>query len=180
MITNANMQPLTLQERQFAEDNHDFVYKFLRIYHLKRDEYYDIIIFGFLRAIKKYFSRPELRQYEFNTIAEYAMRADLYYHYRKRDWRRRIAPCVSLEEPVNDTDRLIDTIQVADTTFELAVYNSLMGKISSLLSPEQLSIFTMRAEGYTMNEIAGQHRISLRTLYNRLLVIKEIVYSSLV
>ena len=45
--------PLNDTQRIFAEKNHNLVYKFLHEKNLPASEYYDIIIFGYLRAVQR-------------------------------------------------------------------------------------------------------------------------------
>lgn len=40
--------PLTKEQQAFATDHHGLVYKFLNENHLPEDEFYDVIIFGYL------------------------------------------------------------------------------------------------------------------------------------
>ena len=42
--------PLNDTQRIFADKNHNLVYKFLHEKNLPASEYYDIVIFGYLRA----------------------------------------------------------------------------------------------------------------------------------
>ena len=43
--------PLTDEQRDYATEHHALVYKFLKDNHLPMDEFYDVIIFGYLRAV---------------------------------------------------------------------------------------------------------------------------------
>ena len=61
--------PLTPEQCLFASEHHSLVYKFLNENHLPIDEFYDVVIFGYLRAVSRYFNEPELQQYSFTTIA---------------------------------------------------------------------------------------------------------------
>ena len=61
--------PLTKEQQDFAAEHHGLVYKFLNDNHLPEDEFYDVVIFGYLKAVQDYFSREMLRQYSFSTIA---------------------------------------------------------------------------------------------------------------
>ena len=62
--------PMNLDESAFAEKYHHLIYAFLSKHKLPVDEFYDIAVFGYLRAVRKYLARPELReQYKFSTIA---------------------------------------------------------------------------------------------------------------
>ena len=169
-----NYQPLTLEQQKFAEDNHDLIYKFLRAKRLS-DDYYSIIILGYIRAVLKYFDRPELRQYSFNTIASAAMRSDLINHYRKQGRQKRYAVVVSLDAPVSYNERLIDIIP--DTAADDVIYNSLMNKIAEILPAEQFDIIRMKAEGYRDREIARHYGIPVYSVQNTLSSVKNTVYA---
>ena len=63
-------QSLTEQESAFAAEHHSLIYRFLSKKGLSEDEYYDIVVFGYLNGVRKYFRRAELRQqYSFTTLA---------------------------------------------------------------------------------------------------------------
>ena len=49
--------PLTKEQQDFAAEHHGLVYKFLNDNHLPEDEFYDVVIFGYLKAVQDYFSR---------------------------------------------------------------------------------------------------------------------------
>ena len=168
--------PLTPEQKQFAEDNHNIVYLFLRYKRLSLD-YYDIIIFGYLRAVRKYFERPELRQYQFRTIANYAMKTDLYNHYRKQSRQKRKAYVISLDTAVSGDERLtlMDVISVDDTDSA-----SLLEEISEMISKEQFNIVRMKAEGYNDREIAKQYDVPVHSIKEILSSIRERLYPSLV
>ena len=48
--------PLTPEQCLFASEHHSLVYKFLNENHLPIDEFYDVVIFGYLRAVSRYFN----------------------------------------------------------------------------------------------------------------------------
>ncbi len=60
--------PLTSEESAFAEKHHDVLLRYLHFHKLPVDEFYDIAVFGYLRAVRKYLARPELRQYKFSPL----------------------------------------------------------------------------------------------------------------
>lgn len=72
--------PLTTEESIFAAQNHDLVYKFLRENGLSTDEFYDVVIFGFLRSVQRFFREKKLQHYQFATIAWNCMKVDLINH----------------------------------------------------------------------------------------------------
>lgn len=45
--------PLTDEEQKFATDNHYLVFKYLRLRKLPPDEWYDVVIFRYLRSVKR-------------------------------------------------------------------------------------------------------------------------------
>ena len=69
--------PLNDTQRIFADKNHNLVYKFLHEKNLPASEYYDIVIFGYLRAVQRYLTDPNLAGYSFATVAWRAMEAKL-------------------------------------------------------------------------------------------------------
>ncbi len=97
------LTPLCSEEKIMAEENHDLVLHFLRKHGLSMNEYYDVVIFRYLLAVKKWFCRPELNRYKFSTIAWYAMSSALC-HEREKQGRRISA--VSLDEPIPGCDNL--------------------------------------------------------------------------
>ena len=46
-----NMRILTEEQKIFAEQNHMLVERFLWKNHLERAEFYDVVIFGYLKAV---------------------------------------------------------------------------------------------------------------------------------
>ena len=48
--------PLTKEQQTFATAHHNLVYKFLNENRLPEDEFYDVVIFGYLKAVRDYFS----------------------------------------------------------------------------------------------------------------------------
>lgn len=69
-INLKNMEPLTAEEKAFSADleNYDQLFKYMSINKLDQEEWYDILILHYLRAVKKYLNIPKLQQYEFRTV----------------------------------------------------------------------------------------------------------------
>ena len=106
--------PLTLEEQQFAIDNHYLISKYLNIRKLPFDDWYDIVIFRYLRSVKRWFAIPELHEHSFEIIAFYAMRSAIGGELAKQG--RRIQT-VSIDETIPGTDGM----KYADTV----TYNNL-------------------------------------------------------
>lgn len=69
-ISLKNMEPLTAEERAFSSalENYDQFFKYMKINKLDQEEWYDILILHYLRAVKKYLNIPHLQQYEFGAV----------------------------------------------------------------------------------------------------------------
>ena len=148
-------QPLNAQEAAFAAEHHAIVYKFLNKRRLPEDEFYDIAVFGYLRAVRKYLARPELRQYQFSTIAFRAMSCDV--HHSKEYWTRskRFAEVEQYQEDIH-TSELCDSVSGECELTES--YQELVRQ----LAPMQHRIARLRCDGYQDKEIACMCGLELR------------------
>ena len=101
--------PLTEEEQVFAADNYYLVRKYLKIRKLPYDEWHDVVIFRFLRSVKRWFAIPELHQHSFEIVTFYAMRTAIG-HEQERQAQE--IPVISLDEPIPGTEGLTygDTI----------------------------------------------------------------------
>ena len=68
------------------------VYAFLRHKRLPVDEYYDIVIFGYLSAVQDFDENPELSRYSFTTIAWRRMNSCLCDHYTYENRKNAVQP----------------------------------------------------------------------------------------
>jgi len=94
----ANNTPLTPEQSDFAAEHHNYVYSFLTKRHLPVDEFYDIAIFGYLRAVRNYCVREDLRKYKFSTIAYSSMRSSVGDHFRAQRAQMRTAEIIPFDE----------------------------------------------------------------------------------
>lgn len=119
------------------------------------DEFYDIAIFGYLRAVRKYLARPELReQYKFSTIAYRAMSCDV--HHSREYWlcAKRNRTVLQLDEERDAHDRRDMVSEAVDNVIDFEA-------VVRRITPAQRRIATLRANGYHDREIAamcGIHR----------------------
>lgn len=69
-INLKNMEPLTAEEKAFSADleNYNQFFKYMQINKLDQEEWYDILVLHYLRAVKKYLNIPHLQQYEFGAV----------------------------------------------------------------------------------------------------------------
>lgn len=107
-------RPLTPKEAQFATDNINIVWRYLDSQGLNRAEWFDVVIFRYLLAVKRWFALPDLQQFKFVTVAYKAMRSAVG---NEREKRAREPQTVSLYDVIPGTDDLlyIDTIPAPGT-----------------------------------------------------------------
>lgn len=96
------MMDFRLNERQqrFAEENHKILEDFLKYRGLPQEEFYDVVVFRFLRAVKQYDEREDLRQYQFKTIADNHMRSALGHYFEKQKHQKENMRLISLDNPM--------------------------------------------------------------------------------
>ena len=139
-MLNYNL-PLTEAESEFAAEHHSVIYGYLRKAGLPEDDFYDVVVFGYLRAVRKYLARPELRKYSFSTIAYRAMSCDV--HHSKEYWMRKKRR--ALVEPLDEELHTRDLLDPVSAAYENVLsFQELSGK----LTQKQRQIAALRAQGY--------------------------------
>lgn len=103
----------------------------------------------YLRAVRKYLARPELRAYQFSTIAFRAMSCDV--HHSREYWLRG-KRCGRIVQTLNDdqnADDLRDSVaESVDNVIQFEEY-------TSTLTPLQQRIAELRDIGYSDREISA-------------------------
>ena len=94
--------PMTPAQQLFAEEHHNLVYAFLNEKKLPEDEYYDVVVFGYLQAVMDYTTQGESSRFSFATIAWRKMESRLADHFRHQASTKRAAPTVSLNAVMDD------------------------------------------------------------------------------
>ena len=164
-----DLRQFTKEEQQFAEENHDLVYAFLNEKKLSEDEYYDVVVFGYLRAVQEFCGTSKLRKYKFSTLAWKRMQHTLMDYYKYVSSPKRNAQVISLDEPIDSEDGLCiaDTISYDDIMSELKE-ELLMHELAKKLSPREMRIVKMKVRGDKMHTIAKAERLTFQEI-NRLL-----------
>lgn len=102
MCERVMLTPLTPEERTFAEENHSALEWCMRIQRLDSD-LYDVAVFGYLQAVKKWFARPDLRKWSFRTVCKQSVRSYVGAERKKQD---RQIQTVSLDDVIPGTNDL--------------------------------------------------------------------------
>lgn len=108
MCERVMLTPLTPEERAFAEENHSALERCMKFQGIDND-LYGVAAIGYLQAVKKWFARPDLRCWSFQTIVKQSVRSYVCAERKKQDRQIRT---VSLDDAIPGTDDLTygDTI----------------------------------------------------------------------
>ncbi len=141
------LRPMTQEERDFAEQRHDLVIDFLRYKHLPMDDFYDVVIFGYLSAVQQYFRNPpvgvEFKAMAFRAMKDSILREDEYHARAKRS-----GVTVSLEDARNT---LADSRQDTEQRVES---KALLQQVVSMATPRETRIINLLIDGFALHEAA--------------------------
>ena len=164
----SRLHELTHLQRQFAEEHQETVLRFLSRMRLPVEDYYDIVIFGYLQAVQEYDENPALSRFQFDTIAWTKMNDCLGKHYAYENRPKRKAPTVStyaytkegltLDEILPDRRKDLQA-QTADRLFAMEV-------LSCLTETERQMVY-LKADGLTCQEIAEIFSTTVRGIDGR-------------
>ena len=147
------MHTMTPRQRETATKAHNMIYSYLRLRKLPIDDYYDVVVFGFMEAVQQYDENKELaKKYSLTTIAYRKMddRLAAYRIYENR--KKRTADVRSLEAPLAGAENMC----IADTV------------PSTAEGPAQRDAARARAAGYTAQEAAERLGTTPSAIYNRI------------
>lgn len=179
-MDNYKLEPLTDLERKFATENHNLVYDFLHRHGYSLEIYYDIVIFGFLKAVQIYNRREDLRnKYAFPFISQQYMRSEIGNHCRTEDAKKRkpLGTVISLDAEYAKTENLYNCIGVADgksPESEIVAMEQVTELLNSL-SGTQRKIVKLKVDGYNSKEIYSALEIKPSTYYVKVNRIKKVL-----
>lgn len=143
------ISPLTAEEKKFAESHHQLVFSFLHQRRLNADEYYDVVIFRYLRSVKRYLTIESLQKYAFSTIAFSAMRSAVG-NYQSSLRRKQT---ISLDEPLSNEAKMTGLDLIPDTTVDIG--RSVEDKTAIVSLQQNKRYLTVLAiQGYSCKEIS--------------------------
>lgn len=141
--------PMTNEEQTFAEQKHHLVVDFLRRKRLAPNDYYDVVIFGYLSAVQQYFRNPPVGV-EFKAIAFRAMKDAVL---RESEYNVRAKRCsytVGLDTATPDPR------QDTELQFER---KALLEQAVSVATPKEARIIQLLMDGFALHEAA--HRLKI-------------------
>ena len=177
MENHHKLQPLSDFEKRQAEINHNLVFSFLHRHGYNMENAYDVVIFGYLKAIQVYNRREDLRKnYQLAFICEQYMRAEMENYRRMENSQKRkpMEKIISLDADYAETENFYNCIGGKSAEDEL-LEAELMENILENLSNVQRKITEMRVKGYGNKEIYLILKIKPSTYYRELHRIKAVL-----
>lgn len=161
-----NLRPLTLEEQNFAVENHNLVYAFLHEKDLPEDTFYDVVIFGYMRAVQEYVFDLQVRVYAFSTIAWKRMENSVSNYCRYLASPVRSATMVSFFSPIAaDADLTWEDILYRKDESALAFETRiLMENLEKKLPKKEMKIIRMKVAGCKMHEIAKREHLTFQEI----------------
>lgn len=179
-MDNYRLEPLTDSERKFATENHNLIYGFLHRYGYDLENYYDVAVFGYLKAVQIYNRREDLRnKYAFPFISQQYMRSEIGNHLRIENAKKRkpTETVASLDAEYSETDNLYNCIGDMGGNFpESAIlYSERLTEFLNSLSDTQRKIAQMKLDGYSNKEIYLLLEIRRSTYYVEMQRIRKVL-----
>lgn len=144
----------------FITENHGMIYRYLKKKNLPVSEFYDVVVFGFIRAVNKYMERDDLKKYSFWSIARRAMDTDLFNHYRAQKTQKRTATVLSLDAQEDGGMTLHEMIADEADAYNNAVKSIELKETMQLFEKREQEILTLLMQGFKEHEISKQIGIS--------------------
>lgn len=157
---NAQEKRLTEAQSEFAERHHHIVLDFLHRRKLPVSEFYDVVVFRYLRTVQLYCTSPRLRKYKFEAIASKAMDWAVK-DYWKNAYRKAL-PMLSLDSVYSEGLPECELPDKAGSDLCDSVCDALsVDALLSALDSTQHTILSLRLDGYKDTEIAKRLNITL-------------------
>lgn len=174
----SKMDPLTAEEQKMAEQYYYMVDKFLHCERLDPDEYYDVVIFGYLQAIQRECRNP--RPPENKNICgliQICMKRAVLLEWRRQRWYKRKCDREHLSldcVPADSDDSEFSLYSVIGDNWQNTAVQveaqDLADRILAVATPREREAIDLACLGYETREIAQIMKVSVNTaskfLYN--------------
>ncbi len=164
------MHPMNDTQRRFAEKNLSLVDDFLREMKLPRNQYYDIVIFGYLRAVQDYCESPALQLYSFSTIARKRMNREVSDYNKYLAAKKNAYHTVGLQDLVSENSDLCWEDVLTDHTdiWDQLKTELILHELAQNLPRREMRIIGMKLRGDKMHDIAKSEHLTFQQI-NQLL-----------
>lgn len=167
------MPPLTAEEQKMAEDYYYLVDEFLHRKRLDSNEYFDVVIFGYLQAIQRECRNPNPPEKKnFHGLVEVCMKRAVFQEWRYKGCEMREADrlALSLDGIPAGTDNEDFSMYeiVADVRQNTAIQveaSDLIDRVLAVATPRERETIDLACLGYEPYEIAEMLGITQNTTY---------------
>ena len=157
--------PLTKEQQEFAAEHHGLDYKLLNENNQPEDEFYDVVIFPYLKAVRDYCDNASAQEYSFSTIAIRQMRFRLYDYFRSQERRKRNAEILSIHIGLYpDGVPLEELLPAQDDLMQEFEMKQLLHDLAGRVSRQQMNIVRMKGCGYGIREIASHEKLPMKRI----------------
>lgn len=148
---------LTKAEQDFAAEHHDLVMVHLAVNHLRFEDWYDVLVFGYLNAVRTWFHKPQVRKWAFATIAKVEMRSAMIRQLRFENRAKRRGVVISLDAPQEaEAATLYGLIAGGEDMEEQVAFHMFLESLISGLSTNGKAVLQLKLEGYTLSGISQE------------------------
>lgn len=176
---NNKLEPLSLKEKKLATVNHSLVYSFLHRHHYAIEDFYNVVIFAYLRSVQVYNRRKDIQEkYLLAFIAEQYMRAEMANYFRKESSMKRkpTESVLSLDAEYAETETLYNLCG-GKSAEEEVLESEEIAELLEQFSSQQKDILKLKLEGYNNKEIYLLLGMPSSTFYLELKRIKKVLVS---
>ena len=170
----ARLEPLSAQERDFAAEHHNIVYKFLYVNKFSIDDFYDIAALGYLQGVRAYLSREKSKtNIPFTVMAWGYMRAAVQQYFNKQDAAKRIPPELILSLDIMDEDKVFfDNIYEDQYMENVAIEKQVLETVVKAFTQMQQAMIWCKLDGMNNREMCKELGILDGKLYREMNKIK--------
>lgn len=150
-------EPLTKEQQELVEINHNLIYKFAKKRNVIIDDYYDILAIGLCKAATIF----DKNKGEFSTVAFRCMENELCMYWR-HEQRQSAVPddmILSYDAPIGDEDSdnkgsFLDNFADSNYTHDIVIGNIMSDILLSVLNDKEKTIVEFLDNGLSQVDIA--------------------------
>lgn len=147
---------LTREEQEFAAEHCGLIDLHLKVNHLSSDRWWDVLVFGYLAAVRCWFRTPQVRKWAFPTIAKVKMRSAMCDQLTYENLQKRQGHVVSLDACLEAGSRLYDLLPDSTGADEQVIFEMLVCSMASGLSGTEKAVLRLSTEGCSEREISKE------------------------
>lgn len=156
------LKPFTEEEKKLAENNHDLVYQFLRTHNYNMEDYYNTVVFGYLKGIQKYYRYVgNNTENNLDGICWNCMRSEMKSHFKLETAKKKQPVEVTIKKVPSAEDEVLIT--------------EILKSVMENLTIRQQNIIALKMFGYTNAEISLMMEMSKSSYYRELENIRQMI-----